>query len=428
MAVVFEGKGSYTSGSSSASCSMPASVAEGDLLILIAEAGGAIPSIPSGWTNIGSGQTGGPSEYARTRVCYKIAGASESAVSVSGGNEGVRGIVLRFTGHDPTTPIAYTNGGADAGNLSANTFTTTVANVMVVCALGFYDADSADTSNWGSWACASLESITEGHDQSDASGYGGGVAFAYGIKASAGAVGSVTATADTSGLIYYVTFGIAPLSAQTLTLSGITSTAAIGTPTMVKGNINLALSGIASALALGTATIVPGNVNLALTGIAPTVQIGTIVVTSTEPTLTLTGIASTAQIGTPTMAPGPVSLVLTGIAPTSQLGTITLAPGDVTLSISGIASTFQIGSVSFVVGNVALVLTGIASGVSFGELTIINPVFFAMILEELERLHENEQVEPRHLNEILMCGHVNEEIKREHWNEELHRTIVMEVY
>lgn len=357
MAVVFEGKGGYGSGTSSASCSMPASVAEGDLLILIAEAGGAIPSIPSGWTNIGSGQTGGPSEYARTRVCYKIAGASESAVSVSGGNEGVRGIVLRFTGHDPTTPIAYTNGGADSGNLSANTFTTTVANVMVVCALGFYDADADDTSNWGSWACASLESITEGHDQSDTAGYGGGVAFAYGVKASAGAVGSVTATADASGIIYYVTFGIAPLSAQTLTLSGIASGAAIGTPTMVKGNVNVALSGIASALAIGTATVVPGNATLILTGIAPTVQIGTATITSTGPTLNLNGIASTVQIGTPTMVPGNRTLQLPGIPSGAALGTITVVPGEVILTLAGIASAVAIGTPTLLRSFVPLQIT-----------------------------------------------------------------------
>lgn len=360
MAVVFEGKGSYTTGTSSASCPMPASVAEGDLLVLIAEAFGGIPGLPSGWTSIGSGQSGGPSDYARTRVAYKIAGSSEGSVSISGGSEGIRGIVLRFTGHDPTTPIAYSSAGADNGNLSFGTFTTTVDNVMVVCAVGCWDGDNNDTSNWSSWACTSLESITEGHDQTDTSGSGGGVAFAYGVKASAGAVGNITATADSGSMLaYVVAFGIAPLSAQTLTLSGIASGAAIGTPTMVKGNVNVALSGIASGVALGALTLVPGNVNLALTGITSTVQIGTVTLTSTGPTLNLalTGIASAGAIGTPILAPGNRTLQLSGIPPSGGLGVLAIVPGNVALTLAGIASTVALGIPSLEASFVPLQIT-----------------------------------------------------------------------
>lgn len=376
MAVTYQGKGAYTNGTGALTVPLPSGVAEGDLLILIAEGSSNTPSTPSGWTSIRSAENTSESYKACVRVCYKIAGASEGSVSVADSGDSTRAMVLRITGHDPTTPIGNSNYGTDTANVSATCgFSTTIANSLVMCVLGFNDSSIAnDTSNWSSWANSSLASITEGHDQLDymSSGRSGGIAFAYGTKATAGSVNAFTATSDdgSNGVEAYVTFAVNPLTDQTLALTGIASTAAIGTLTLVPGNVNLALTGIASGAQIGTLTMVPGNVNLALTGIPSGVQFGTLTLELGEPVLVLTGIPSTVQIGTLTLVPGPVVMELSGIPPGTQFGTLTLVPGEIILALAGIASTAQFGELTLAFDDLILSLTGIPSGVVIGDLAL----------------------------------------------------------
>ena len=278
MAITYVGKGTYSSGSmSSVNASMPAGIAEGDILILIAESSGNTPATPSGWTSLASGTDNkGPSEYARVRIAYKIAGTNEGAIQVTGGQSGIRTIVFAFRGVDQESPIANLVTGTSS-NMS--TFTTTIDNTMVVRAIGFYDSDSNDTTNFSGWACASLENITEGHDQSDNDSAGGGIAFAYGLKLTAGDVGSFSVVPDATMAMFSAIFALAPaIPEQALTLSGIASSLAIGTPTMVKGNVNLALSGIPSGATVGTPTF-KATYDMPLSGIPSGVSFGEMIFT-----------------------------------------------------------------------------------------------------------------------------------------------------
>jgi hypothetical protein len=194
MAISYINKGTYTSGTGAISVPVPAAVSPGNLLILLLEGYGAIPELPTNWINIDTQTT----TNCYFRVCYKIAGASESSVSIGDSGNSTRGIMLAFSGVDMITPIHTSNKGVSNGTsyTSQNRLTTTVDNCMIIDCIGFRDGDSNDTSNYSSWTNASLTSVTEGHDQSDSTGTGGGLAFTYGINSSAGVLNTFTATTD----------------------------------------------------------------------------------------------------------------------------------------------------------------------------------------------------------------------------------------
>jgi hypothetical protein len=196
MAITYRGKSSsMASGTGSISVGVPANTAQDDILILLLQGYTGVPALPDGWTNINTSS----STNTHLRVCYKVAGASESSVTVADSGDSTRGLMLSFYGADTSSPIGNSAASTDSGTTFAATgITSTTDGSMIVTAVGFRDADAADTSNYSSWANASLASITEGHDQGDATGTGGGIAFAYGIDTTAGTVNGTTATADSS--------------------------------------------------------------------------------------------------------------------------------------------------------------------------------------------------------------------------------------
>ncbi len=190
------------------SVAVPTGYAANDLLLLLLEGYDAAVQTPSGWTSLDTQSA----TNAYLRVCYKIAGSSESAVSVADSGDSTRGLMLCLRGADTQNPInVSTKGTSGTTAFSAGGVTTTVDECLVITAIGFYDADANDTSNYSSWANASLASITEGHDAATSAGLGGGIAFSYGIKLDAGTVGSTTATTDNAAnYSAYILFAVAP--------------------------------------------------------------------------------------------------------------------------------------------------------------------------------------------------------------------------
>lgn len=102
-AAPFIGASSFD-GVSSASVVMPAGVAAGDFLLMIADAVGTV-TVPSGWTNFSN--TGWSYSYNR-KLMYKIAGAGETNFTLgqSGAYE-IIGSILAYRG--PTQIVAYSN-------------------------------------------------------------------------------------------------------------------------------------------------------------------------------------------------------------------------------------------------------------------------------------------------------------------------------
>jgi hypothetical protein len=176
-----------------------------------------------------------------------------------------------------TTADAVSNTG-----FSAQGFTTTVPECLIVVA-GCVATDIG-TARFGSWANASLTSVTERFDQASIVGNGGGIGMATGIKATAGVVNATTATLVTASFNTSITLALKPPAAGeqhsgTASLSGGGSVAGVGrkgalrtaavtgggaaTATARKGALRaVALSGGGMLTVVGTGPVIGGSVSL----------------------------------------------------------------------------------------------------------------------------------------------------------------------
>lgn len=153
---------------------------------------------------------------------------------------------------------------------------------------------------------------------------------------------------------------------QTITATGLASSAALGTATLTPGPVALTATGLASSAAYGTATLTPGPVTITATGLASSAAYGTATLTAGPATITATGLASTAAYGTATLTPGPVALTATGLASSAAYGTATLTPGAVAITATGIASAAAYGTATVTPGTAAITATGLASSAAYG--------------------------------------------------------------
>jgi len=159
-------------GGTSVTVSTPPGTTGGDLLIaaVITDASETIsPPGGEGWTliDIGSG-----SSAVTLGVWWKLAEISESGTHQFnwGTWETAYAFMMRFTGHDATSPInsSAVNGGNNSSSPPSPSATTTAANTMIVRIGGFDDDDisvdntglagytdiTMDRSNWGSGTCS----------------------------------------------------------------------------------------------------------------------------------------------------------------------------------------------------------------------------------------------------------------------------------
>jgi Concanavalin A-like lectin/glucanases superfamily len=136
-----------------------------------------------------------------------------------------------------------------------------------------------------------------------------------------------------------------PVYIAALYSSALTSTDASGHNTAISSNndadpnssgLTLALTGVSSTAAVGT---VGPSLSKALTGNASTAAVGTIAPARSVP---VTGNASTAAVGTVTPSR---SVALTGNAATGAVGTVTVSGSNITLALTGVAATGAVGTV-----------------------------------------------------------------------------------
>lgn len=210
----YVGKGTFASGTGAISLTVPTGIINDDLLIIICESANQAITAPSGWTEVGSQATQSTGTAAtaggvRLAVFWKIAGGLESSVSIADSGDHTTGIMFAVRGADPQNPFHNSASSAAAASTSMTwpTFSTTVANTLILM-LTAVDTDLASTATVGNITAANLAGITEIHDQTVIAGAGGGVHAAYGTKATAGALGSMTATGSTSVTHAYLTLAV----------------------------------------------------------------------------------------------------------------------------------------------------------------------------------------------------------------------------
>ena len=196
--------------------SLPASIQTGDLLIAVVSTpnDSTVYSVDGDWTllaNIGTG-TDGTAGAIDVWVWYaKYNGVALGAFGTTSLKLKCQQVYAFRNAAVPTvTATAVQATAATAWTLPA--ITTTRADSFVFFAIG-NDRDLASTTNVSGYTNANLASITEIHDETVATGVGGGIATIYAQKATTGSTGTTSATSAASNTAAFVTFAIStPLS------------------------------------------------------------------------------------------------------------------------------------------------------------------------------------------------------------------------
>jgi hypothetical protein len=204
----YQAAGSAVSGTGAISPAWPTHQS-GDVALLIVESANQAISLstPAGFVEVtnspqGTGTAGGTAAT-RLAVYWKRATSSAESrptVADSGNHQIARIVTFRgvTASGNPWDVTAGNVAATASASVSIPGATTTVANTLVVTIVAnATDTSSARTSGWTN---SNLTGLTERIDNNTNSGNGGGFGVATGVKATAGAYGTTTATLATSSV------------------------------------------------------------------------------------------------------------------------------------------------------------------------------------------------------------------------------------
>jgi hypothetical protein len=185
----------------------PPGTTEGDLLIATVVTDGSTAgsmSPPAGWTVVDLADQSGAVTYG---VWWKLAGASEPASYTFSwsGSESAYATVMRFTGHDPVSPIDVTsNAGGSSSTPTSPAVTTTVPDTMIL-RLGGFDDDDITTDAPGLTGHTAITMDDSGNGPATSSSGAG-----YVMQTAAGDSGTSTFALTVAEEYRAVTIAIAP--------------------------------------------------------------------------------------------------------------------------------------------------------------------------------------------------------------------------
>lgn len=149
----------------------------------------------------------------------------------------------------------------------------------------------------------------------------------------------------------------------TVSISGVSSTTAVGS---VTPSSTVALTGLSSTADVGTLGV---SVSVPITGLSSTLSVGSLVPSTS---VALTGIESVTAVGTVGVS---IAVPITGNVSTSAVGSVTVSiGGDVTVAISGVSSTVSVGSLT---PSVSVPITGNVITTALGNLAVNSQVFLS---------------------------------------------------
>lgn len=206
-APAFITKGAFDSGSAAIAPGIPGSPKVDDLLVLFVENANQATATPTGWTaasfngdaNLAVGSAGAATGT-RLDIFYRRFQTGDAAPSVADTGDHTTGIILnfRFAGiHSGGTPFefgatsAYTLNNGSTTTLTAPAYSTggPLRTVIFAVASGH---DAASTSLISSTTDGNLTGTALQHQQTVATGAGGGLALFSGTLTAAGATGGPT--------------------------------------------------------------------------------------------------------------------------------------------------------------------------------------------------------------------------------------------
>jgi hypothetical protein len=209
-----------------------------DIMIMFAESANEAVATPTGWAIVtnspqGTGTAGGTAAT-RLSVFWKRHDGSEANPTVADPGNHVGARILGVRGC-PTTgdPWNITSGSVRTTASTAVSITgptTTVANTLVL--VGVANATDATASQiaTNSWSCTAIPDLAgTGIGDNTTNGNGGGFNVAAGTKATAGAIGTITATLATSSVQGHLVIALRAIDPTATTIARV-SLASRSTP------------------------------------------------------------------------------------------------------------------------------------------------------------------------------------------------------
>lgn len=219
-------KSAFASGTGALTVDALTGTQAGDIAILFVESANQTIATPTDYKVLAAQVgTGAAAAIGGVRIAtfYRILeDVADTATSVADSGNHTTAIKMLFRDTslvDGAFFVAATSVQATAS--TAMTFPAVVAATdesLIVLAVAL-DTDAASTTTVGNVTNASLANITERHDQTVTAGVGGGLAVITGEAATAGSIGTSTATGSTSVTRAYHTISLSRATPQTTTAS-----------------------------------------------------------------------------------------------------------------------------------------------------------------------------------------------------------------
>lgn len=364
--------GTTAAGTTTCTPTIPSGVVNGSLVILFGVnlSGTGTLTAPAGFAEIVSYTAATPA----LKAWWKRATGSESGTyTVTGAlTNNVGGFCMRISGDNGTSsPFGAITDNDRVGSSSTGPsvdLSSVVADSLLVHSMGVL-VSKVFTPSSG----FTLQSTTSSAR----------LMAATKTQATTGSSGTVNGTIPTATDISAVLFSILP-AVQTVTMSGIDSSAALGSPTVTAGSVTVSPGGIDSTASVGTPTVTPGSVTVSPSGVDSSATLGTPTVTPGPVTVSPSGIDSSAAVGTPTVVPGSVTVSPGGIDSTVLLGAPSVTPGAVTIEPAGIDSSAELGTPTVTAGGFTVTPPGIDSSALLGTPSILLQPVVAGIVRDHE--------------------------------------------
>lgn len=353
MAVEYISIGSVAANAAAITVGLPASRQTDDLLLLLVETANQDVTLTgtdsSNWVQLTSSPqgTGTAAGTAATRltVYYRWVDGTEANIGVGDSGDHQIAQIINYRGVDTTNPF---NAQAGSTRTTAGTtvtypsVVTTVDDCMVLLMEAHSLPDSNSTAITSGYTNANLTSITERMDQNTNAGNGGGFSLAEGIKATAGTVGTSSATTTSSvGGMITLALKPAPLPTRTGDLAATetgSDTFSSNGDVFVKGSLAATETGSDTFAASGTVR------DPAITGTFAATETGTDVLAATGKVIVKGSLAVT-ETGQDTFTATGDVIVQGTLAATETASDIFVATGGA--EVAGILSVTETASDAF---------------------------------------------------------------------------------
>ena len=162
---------------------------------------------------------------------------------------------------------------------------------------------------------------------------------------------------------------------QTITGSGLSSTATLGSATIGRGAVNIGATGKSSSVSFGS-SVISSSVNISGNGLASNVTFGSAAIGRGAVNISASGLSSSATFGSADISTGSVNVSASGLSSSVSFGSATISQTIPSQDIqaNGLSSTNTFGSASITVGTATISASGLDSSISFGSATITTGV------------------------------------------------------